>query len=178
MNNSSEAPPRLPIAIEVSNTQAYLPINLAWVFQIVTSTLEAEEIDQASISVAIMDDAAIRVINARHLTHDWATDVISFRFDDEDDSEMAGELAISAQTAQQMAGSLGIDPQHELALYLVHGLLHLCGYDDQSPDDVASMRRREAEILAQIGLVDLHERAADLAPAAAESDGESMTWPL
>ncbi|MBI3865999.1 MAG: rRNA maturation RNase YbeY [Planctomycetia bacterium] len=58
-----------------------------------------------------------------------------------------GEIVISTETALSNASRLGTTPQHELALYLAHGLLHLCGYDDLSPREKRLMRRREAEAL-------------------------------
>lgn len=58
-----------------------------------------------------------------------------------------GEIVISADTAVSNSRHLGSAPEHELALYLVHGLLHLCGYDDLTPREKRLMRRREAEAL-------------------------------
>jgi probable rRNA maturation factor len=61
-----------------------------------------------------------------------------------------GEIVISTDTARRNAAALGTSPEHELALYLVHGLLHLCGYDDLTPREKRLMRRREAEALRNI----------------------------
>ncbi len=58
-----------------------------------------------------------------------------------------GEIVISVDTTRRNAVDLGTSPEHELALYLVHGLLHLCGYDDLTPREKRLMRRREAEVL-------------------------------
>jgi probable rRNA maturation factor len=58
-----------------------------------------------------------------------------------------GEIVISAETARRSARDYGTTPEAELALYLVHGLLHLCGYDDLAPQEKRVMRRREAEAL-------------------------------
>jgi probable rRNA maturation factor len=61
---------------------------------------------------------------------------------------IGGEIVISAETARRNAAAYLVSPHDELALYLVHGLLHLCGYDDRSPREKRLMRRREAEALA------------------------------
>lgn len=60
---------------------------------------------------------------------------------------IGGEVVLSAETALRTAGDYGTRPADELALYLVHGLLHLCGYDDLTPREKRLMRRREAEAL-------------------------------
>jgi hypothetical protein len=77
--------------------------------------------------------------------------VISFPLSSPDDPILAGELVVSAELAVLMAAEDGVEPRDELALYIVHGLLHLCGYDDSNESDAAEMRRREAEILAESG---------------------------
>lgn len=64
-----------------------------------------------------------------------------------------GEVVISAETASGNAAKYGIGPQDELALYLVHGLLHLCGYDDLTPKEKRLMRTRESEALARFDIV-------------------------
>jgi probable rRNA maturation factor len=78
--------------------------------------------------------------------------VISFLLTDPDEPVLAGELVVSAERAATVARRAGVDPWAELALYVVHGLLHLCGYDDLAAPDVDAMRRREGEILAREGL--------------------------
>lgn len=64
-----------------------------------------------------------------------------------------GEIVISAETAAGNAVRFGNSPQDELALYLVHGLLHLCGYDDLTPKEKRLMRTRESEALARFDIV-------------------------
>ncbi len=64
-----------------------------------------------------------------------------------------GEVLVSAEMAVQMAARFGWSSRDELTLYLVHGLLHLCGYDDLSPTERRLMRQREREILAQLQIV-------------------------
>ncbi len=141
------------IAIEISDTQLHLKIDPAAIADLVRQTLRAEGIARASISVALVDDATIRAINRRHLDHDWPTDVISFPLSEPDqDGELSGELVVSAEMAATTAAQAGVPAWDELALYLVHGLLHLCGHDDTDTETQGAMRRREAEILARLGL--------------------------
>jgi probable rRNA maturation factor len=62
---------------------------------------------------------------------------------------ISGEIVMSAETAARAAADCNSRPEYELSLYLVHGLLHLCGYDDLSPKERRLMRRREAEALRE-----------------------------
>jgi len=110
--------------------------------------LEAEDAS-GDLSVAIVDDAQIRQLNRRFLKRDRETDVLAFPLADDDG--FLGEVVISAERAQAVARASAANPGHELALYLVHGVLHLLGYDDLSPDDAKRMHAREDEILTDLG---------------------------
>jgi probable rRNA maturation factor len=135
----------------VSDTQAHIVVDAGALAGLVRKVLEIEGVANASISVALVDDATIHVVNRRHLAHDWPTDVISFRLSGPEEDLLVGELVVSGEMAAVTAREVGVDPTAELALYVVHGLLHLCGYDDQSPEDIAVIRRREEEILTAGG---------------------------
>jgi probable rRNA maturation factor len=138
------------IEVELSDTQAFLPIDRAAIAALVHNVLEAEGVRNANISVAVVDDATIHQLNRRHLGHDWPTDVITFPLSEPGDEVLVGEIVVSAEMAGSTAREAGVSAQDELALYLVHGLLHLCGYDDKNPGESAGMRRREAEMLAML----------------------------
>ncbi|HWA98836.1 MAG TPA: rRNA maturation RNase YbeY [Pirellulales bacterium] len=111
-------------------------------------------IARATVSVAIVDDATIHELNVRYLAHDWPTDVLSFLLESGEDS-LEGEIVVSTDTATSMARELGRSPADELLLYVVHGALHLVGYDDQDDASRADMRAREASILARLGVADV-----------------------
>jgi probable rRNA maturation factor len=136
------------IEVEVSDTQGHLAVDREALAGLVRRVLEGEGVTRATISVALVDEATIHGVNRRYLAHDWPTDVISFQLSDPGEAVLSGELVVSAERAAGMAR----DPWAELALYVVHGLLHLCGYDDLAEADVAAMRQRESEILVREGL--------------------------
>jgi probable rRNA maturation factor len=150
--DSRPRPDLRSITVEVSDTQSHLPVDPSELERVVRGALAAEGVHCGSISVAVVDDATIRVINRRHLDHDCPTDVISFVLSDPDDPELSGELVVSAEMAAATAKEAGVSPRDELALYVVHGLLHLCGHDDTTDVARRAMRRREGEILAGLGL--------------------------
>jgi probable rRNA maturation factor len=110
-------------------------------------------VERATISVAIVDDATIHELNRRFLEHDYPTDVLSFVLD-RDEQSLDGEIVASADTAARVASQLGVTPADELLLYVVHGALHLVGYDDQDDESEATMRRREREVLSELGVKD------------------------
>jgi probable rRNA maturation factor len=102
----------------------------------------------ACVDVAVVDDPAIHRLNRERLDHDWPTDVISFLYADE---PVVGELIVSADTAERVAAEYDWDPAAELALYVVHGTLHLLGYDDQTDEERAAMQQEENRLLATFG---------------------------
>ena len=140
----------IEIEIEISDTQAQMKVDRAAVVELVERVLLAENRPAASLSIALVDDATIHRLNQRHLGHDWPTDVITFPLSDPEDPVLAGELVVSTEMAVATAREIGGEPHGELALYLVHGLLHLCGYDDSSEVDSVAIKRRQAELLAGV----------------------------
>jgi probable rRNA maturation factor len=141
-----------PIEVEISDTQAYLAVDRPGLEELVRKVLAAENRPRASISIALVDNAAIQAINRAHLGHDWPTDVVSFPLAAADHPVLCGELVISTEMACAVAREIGVEPRDELALYVVHGLLHLCGFDDHDDAGIARMRRREAELLGSAGI--------------------------
>ncbi len=158
------------LTIEISDAQTHLPgLDVRRLAGLAARVLRAEGLDRAEVSIAIVDDPTIRELNRLHLGHDWATDVISFVLSEPGDT-LSGEVVVSAETAVASARRDGLDAGTELMLYLVHGLLHLCGHDDLTEAGASAMRRREGELLAGEGL------SHPFSPALA-STREGATWP-
>jgi probable rRNA maturation factor len=136
----------MPIEIQIADTQGHLKIDQAAITRFAEAVLAAENRRAASISIALVDNDTIHRLNRLHLGHDWTTDVITFPLSQPDDDELSGELVISTEMAVATARELSGDPRDELALYIIHGLLHLCGYDDSSPEQASAMDRRQTEL--------------------------------
>ena len=113
--------------------------------------LRIEKSKQNQVSVYLTNDREIRDINRKFLNHDYETDVIAFgrgpRFFLGESEDYLGDIVVSVQTAQSMARELKLPFKEELARYLVHGTLHLLGYDDHSPKDKKQMIKRQEFIL-------------------------------
>ncbi|MBN1796236.1 MAG: rRNA maturation RNase YbeY [Sedimentisphaerales bacterium] len=107
-------------------------------------------IQKAVISIAVVDDEHIRRINSKFLKRDKITDCISFDLSD-DETEKCFEIIVNAQLAQRRAKERQHDAEIELVLYIVHGLLHQMGFDDQQPAQAEKMHKTEEKILQQLG---------------------------
>ncbi len=141
--------------IAIATPQEIVAVDRKRIREIVRAVLEGEGVADAEISVAFVDNPTIHTLNKRYLDHDEPTDVLSFPLSEPNARRLAGELVIGVQVAQAQAQERRHDVQQELALYVIHGLLHLCGYDDNDEEAVQEMRRRERHYLAALGLPDI-----------------------
>jgi probable rRNA maturation factor len=140
------------IRVQIANPQESVPIDRARLREVVRKVLEEEHVREARISLAFVDNATIQQLNKRYLNHDAPTDILSFPLSEDKLSPLAGELVLGAEVAKEQALARGHDVQAELALYVIHGILHLCGYDDKDPRAVEKMRTRERHHLSALGL--------------------------
>ena len=114
---------------------------------------DSHGVGRAEISIAIVDDPTIRQLNQQYLQHDYETDVISFVLDwNETARALLGQLIVSTDTAATLAQDVGSTMQEELLLYVIHGMLHLVGYDDKQPAAAIEMRAAEKEYLSRFNI--------------------------
>src|SRR5262249_21227687 len=143
------------LRIKIASPQEVVPLDYAKLRAAARAVLEGEGRDDSEISLAFVDNPTIHRLNQRYLGHDEPTDVLSFPLSPPKAKKLVGELVIGAEVAKSQAGERGHDVQAELALYVIHGLLHLCGYDDGTDREAARMRQRERHYLQQLGLPDI-----------------------
>lgn len=110
----------------------------------VRAALAAEGAALAALSVALVDDERITRLNWQLLRHEGPTDVISFEAD-----EGEGEIIVGVEVAARQAAERGHSLTAELRYLLVHGVLHVLGYEDRTPEQRRAMLRRQDEILAE-----------------------------
>jgi probable rRNA maturation factor len=144
--------------ISIKNQQEAVAIDFARLREVARAVLEGEGKGDGRVGIALMDNASIHALNKRYLDHDEPTDVLSFPLTEPGTRRLEGDLAIGAEVAQAQANVRGHDVQAELALYVIHGLLHLCGYDDHEDEGRAAMRDRERHYLKLLGLPDIAPR--------------------
>ena len=110
-------------------------------------------------SVVLGSDALVRRLNKTYRGKDASTNVLSFPYQSppgpaSDDGCYLGDVVLAAETIRHEAADRGIEPRHHLQHLVVHGLLHLLGYDHQTEAAAEAMEGLEAEILATIGVAD------------------------
>lgn len=149
--SSESDPAKRAYRILVANEQATLTIDEAPMIAAVEAILADTDYSQAMVSIAVVDDPAIHALNVQYLQHDYPTDVLSFVLEDSS-RNVEGELIVSSDTAVREAQEAGWSPLDELLLYVIHGTLHLVGYDDHEPADQREMYAAEAHYLKHLGI--------------------------
>ena len=117
--------------------------------------LEGEGVRACKITLAFVDNAHIHRLNKQFLQHDEPTDVLTFPYTDPDAKSLEGEVVIGYEVAKEYAADRGHEVGLELLLYVIHGCLHLCGYDDTEDASTIEMRAKERVYLKLLGLPDI-----------------------
>ncbi len=134
------------LEIELANRQRRHAVDAERLRTAAQTVLAGEGITRGTLSVAVLSDRAIRPLNRRYLQHDYATDVLSFLLDS-GPGWLEGEVLVSADTAAAQAVEHGSTLADELSLYVIHGVLHLTGYDDTTPAARRRMFARQQRYL-------------------------------
>ncbi len=125
----------------ISNFQRKIPIPVPKVRSAIRFACRKLRSRIPELSVAFVGERRMRRLNKEYLGHDHVTDVITFGY---------GEIVICPAAAARNAKRYRNTLERELILCVVHGILHLCGYDDRSSEDVKRIRQKETEILKRI----------------------------
>jgi len=140
------------------NEQDGLAVDRRRLRRLVRSTLRGERVERAAeVTVVVSGDVRLSELCERFLGRARRTDVLAFPGVEPADGKVPadarhlGEVVVNADRALREAQRRGIDPEAELFLYVVHGLLHLAGYDDGAKEDTRRMRAREAAVLRRFG---------------------------
>jgi probable rRNA maturation factor len=166
--------------LSLANEQTAHPVDSRRLIEAARRVLTDSRFSSASVSIALVDDATIHGLNRQFLDHDYPTDVLSFALD-MNDSHLKGEIVLSADTAAQVAAAGGWEAADEQLLYVIHGMLHLVGLDDQSDDDARRMRAAERYYLAEFGVElpedpDSGERSSLAAAEERLGGGGTQAW--
>ena len=142
----------MSVVVEVVNRQQAVRVDAEWLGRIARQAVAALGRDTAEITVVVVDNRQIARLHDRWLGIPGPTDVLTFDLAGDGATSLAGDIVVSVETAKQAARELGWQARHELAYYVVHGLLHLNGFDDGTPGERRKMRRKERAVMAAIGL--------------------------
>jgi len=155
------APPQRALGVPRIDVRIAPPFRVAvrapWLRDIARGVLELEHIaGPAQVGIVVTDDETVRELNRRFRGLDEPTDVLSFGLGGTDEAPFAlppeeaaslGEVVIACPTALRQAEEAGRAFGSEVEHLLVHGLLHLLGYDHQRPEDERVMSLRERQIM-------------------------------
>jgi probable rRNA maturation factor len=147
--------------IEISVEEEFQgAVDQGWVRRIAQTVLEAEGVAHPyEVSLVFTDSETVQQLNRDYRGIDEPTDVLAFYMlpqkEEADDSfalppdgvTRLGEVIISYPQTVEQAREQGHSPERELALLIIHGILHLLGYDHEEPGEEAEMRKREKELL-------------------------------
>ncbi len=161
-----------PYDIQVHNTHADDGVDPSMLQEGIREALRRFDMASADVSVAVVTDTEIAELHEKYMNIKGATDVLTFDLAERDDAgaraagstgfagttrfaggrHVEGEIVVSADTAKRRAEERAHPVAAELALYVVHGTLHLLGMDDATEQQAMKMHEMEDEILAAIGV--------------------------
>ncbi|MBX3731701.1 MAG: rRNA maturation RNase YbeY [Verrucomicrobiae bacterium] len=130
-----------PPTLRIHDAQRRRPLPQAAIHRVARAVLEGQGLD-ADITVHFISPRRSAELNRRHLGHTGATDILTFDLGSTP-TRLSGELFICVEEAVRQAPEFGTQWRQELLRYLIHGLLHLQGFDDREPADRRRMKRRE-----------------------------------
>ena len=143
--------PLRKLIVLVEDHQEDLPVRAAEVATLAQTVVAFEKIAADEVSVHLLDEESMKKLHQQFFGDSSLTDCLSFPIDEEDvPYRLLGDVMVCPQAAILYTREHGGDPYEELSLYIVHGLLHLCGYDDQSEEECKEMREGEARHLANL----------------------------
>ena len=146
-----------PYDIQVHSEHADDGVDPSMLQEGIREALQRFDIASADLSVAVVSDTEIAELHEKYMNIKGATDVLTFDFAEQhragaNGRHVEGEIVVSADTAKRRAEERAHPVGAELALYVVHGTLHLLGMDDATEQQAMKMHEMEDEILAAIGV--------------------------
>ena len=140
------------ICIENTCPETISDIDISEIESICMKVINGENVNSADVNIIIVGDEDITALKKEYFDIDQTTDVISFNVSDDQDSNLELEIVVNAELAARECKKNNFPPKSELILYIVHGLLHQLGYDDQTEDEYIKMHNRENQILEELGI--------------------------
>ena len=148
-----------PIHIDIVDPSTHVQRDVRdWLIEQTTAAVHVIGVT-GSVRVRLISDCEMA---AKHLVHcgvPGTTDVITFDLSDLE-RVLDVDLLVCVDEAQRQSSRRSIALEHELLLYVIHGMLHCLGHDDHTPEDAAAMHAREDEILTAIGVGPVYGRAS------------------
>jgi probable rRNA maturation factor len=158
------------IDVQIFKNYKDLDVSVRRLKRLVKAVCNRFELSRATVSIAIVDSAHIRRVNKQFLKRNTSTDCLSFDLsEDRQGCSKSFELVVNAERSVKEANLRGHSSEAELALYIVHGLLHNLGFDDSARPEAKKMHQMEDEILQEFGYGSVYNRVP-LSNKVAEGD--------
>ena len=123
-------------------------VSLELYTQKISYIIDNEGFTKENIVIVFCSDSFLLDLNKKHLNHDYFTDIITFSYTTLD--RISGDLFISVDRVKENALKEGVSFERELERVVYHGVLHLCGYNDKTPEEIKEMRSKENYYLNKI----------------------------
>ena len=141
--------------IWIQNRQKPIPLNLRKIRRVAQRILADLALPEAELSILLVDDIQIRDLNRRYLRRDKPTNVLSFPMKEGEFSilhpQLLGDLVISVETAKRQSNRFGLDEMEMVSLLMIHGILHLIGYEhERTKKGAREMTIKQKELLHTI----------------------------
>jgi len=142
--------------IQIENRQSRFKIEKRKIRITVSRILKILHCDDKEISIVLTDDETIRILNKQYLERDKSTNVISFSLQEGEygnvNPQILGDVVISLDTAERDARKGNLTLEEEIDFLLIHGILHLLGYNHEntSKDETIKMQQKEKKLFNQI----------------------------
>jgi probable rRNA maturation factor len=150
-------PTAINLSFEGNVSLPYEKMSKRKLVSVINKTCEALSLDNITVSVILMDNAAMRKLNKKYRKKDYATDVISFAYREYDNPVIAserehlGDIFISLEKAKEQAAEFGVTFSDEMTRLVVHAFCHCVGYDhERSKKEEKIMQKKEDLILSYI----------------------------
>ena len=139
----------------INETNEY--VDTALLNKVADYALNSENVDNGVVNIIIVDNDRIKCINKNYRNIDRETDVISFALEDDDTFielpiRVLGDIYISIDKVKSQASEYGHSEKREICFLVVHGILHLLGYDHMNKDDELVMFSKQAKILDELDI--------------------------
>lgn len=141
---------------EINNEYGYE--NYDYLEEVIEETLKSEKVENSVFSIIFVDEEKIQEINRDYRGKDMVTDVISFALEDTPDDilvgpRVLGDIYVCIPRMMEQAKNYDHSEMRELSFLVVHGLLHLLGYDHMEKEDEKMMFQKQEDILESLGIV-------------------------
>ena len=150
-SQDSEPPEPSPAnLVDLTVDDGVIDVDSSWLTNYTKKVLVELALCDATVAIRVVGDVAMAAMHVQHSDVEGTTDVLTFQHSAEGE-QLSVDVAVCVDEAERQASERGHSVNHELLLYIVHGILHCIGFDDHSKEEHLKMHKEEDRILQAIG---------------------------